>query len=224
MKKNIIIAMLMTIAFSQMNAQVTFRPGVRAGVNFSHFTKGDYYNNNYYYNYDSPYQPGVYQSLPRTYDYSTKTDFYVGVYGKIQFTKFYALQPEFDYSRQGSKLQFTDPNIDFRATTNIDVSYLSITLINKFSFNKFNFHFGPTLEFVVDKNRVNPYPSNSNSYLPIIENDADLGGQVGVGYNVFKNLGIEARVKKGFATVVSSNDNRNNVNFSLGATYTFDVK
>ncbi len=224
MKKTLLSALLLITVALSANAQVTFKPGVRAGVNFSHFTKGDYYNNNIYYAYDTnPYSPQSNQR-PASYDYGTKTDFYVGVYGALRFTRFYTLQPEIDYSRQGAKLDFRDPKVPFQSTSNVDVSYLALTLISKFTFNNFNVHFGPTLDFVVDKSRIDSYEYNQYGYLPRIDNDIDLGVQVGAGYNFTNNFGIEARVKKGFIPVVSADDNRTSVNFSIGATYTFDLK
>jgi hypothetical protein len=59
------------------------------------------------------------------------------------------------------------------------------------------------------------------------EADVDMGFILGTGYNFTPNFGIEARVKKGIIPVFYSDDdntNHTNVVFSLGATYTFDVK
>jgi hypothetical protein len=74
MKKVFLTAMLVimtTTAFSQ----VTFKPGVRAGVNFSNITNSS------------------------TDD---KTDFYIGIFGELKLADFYAIQPEINYSRQGA--------------------------------------------------------------------------------------------------------------------------
>ncbi|WP_346983397.1 outer membrane beta-barrel protein [Chryseobacterium sp. POE27] len=76
-------------------AQVTFNPGIRAGANFSHFT-----NKAQWYSYlDFDYS----NSAEAKMDFKTKTDFYIGLFGNIRFAKFYALQPEINYSRQGGK-------------------------------------------------------------------------------------------------------------------------
>ena len=75
-------------------------------------------------------------------------------------------------------------------------------------------HVGPAIDFVVDKN----YP---------VENDIDLAFVLGAGYDITPNFGIEARVKKGIVPTVNDNysgDEHTNVVFSLGATYTFNVK
>lgn len=73
--KKVIMATLCCIGFATSQAQVTVKPGVRAGLNISSLTN---------YNADS------------------RADFYVGGQVGIQFTKFYTLQPELTYSRQGA--------------------------------------------------------------------------------------------------------------------------
>jgi hypothetical protein len=118
----------------------------------------------------------------------------------------YTLQPEIDYSRQGAKIDAPGANED------LEVSYLSIAVVNKFTFNKFNVHLGPTIDFLVEDN------FNTDS-------DIDLAFQLGAGYDITKNFGVEARVKKGIIPVLDFSDsNHTNVVFSVGATYTFDVK
>lgn len=211
MKKLFIIAFL-ALGFYQAQAQVTFRPGLRGGLNFSHFTKGDFDNyNGGYYDYNGNYIP---YSNP---EFTSKTDFYIGFYGALKLSKFYTLQPEVDYSNQGSSVK--RPN---SSTVKLNASYLSVAVVNKFSFNeKFNVHLGPTIDFVVDKDFN-------------VDSDVDLAFILGAGYDINKNIGIEARVKKGLIPVYynnyydgsyySSDSNHTNVVFSVGATYTFDVK
>jgi hypothetical protein len=196
MKKSIIIILLCVFGFSQANAQVTFNPGIRGGLNFSHFTKGD---NDYYYSGNS---------VNTEEKFSSKTDFYVGFYGALKLTKYYTLQPEIDYSRQGSTFKSQDT-----PKTTLDVSYLSIVVANKFTFtDKFNVHVGPTIDFVVDNNFDN-------------DSEVDLAFILGAGYNFTPNFGIEARIKKGIVPVIDlSTSNHTNVVFSTGVTYTFDIK
>ena len=208
MKKIFIVAIIVLLGFTQIQAQITFKPGLRGGLNFSHFTKGDNYNG--YYG-----SPSIYNGI----DFTSKTDFYIGFYGALHLTKFYTLQPEIDYSNQGSTVNYIDSN-NVSRSTKLDVSYLSIAVINKFTFNKFNVLLGPALEFVVDEKNMNA------------DNDIDLTFQLGAGYDITKNFGLEARIKKGIIPAYynnnynsySDNNNHTNVVFSIGATYTFDVK
>ena len=196
--KGILILVFAFFGMLQTQAQVSFRPGLRGGANFSHFTKGSNY-------YADPYDP-AYPSVS-TVDYSTKTDFYIGFYGTLKLSKYYSLQPEIDYSSQGSI---------YRSSTNnsitLDVDYLSFEVLNKFTFNdRFNIHFGPTLDFVTSTN----FNTDAN---------VDMAFVLGMGINLTRNFGIEGRVKKGIIPVVDFNENHTNVVFSLGGTYTFDIK
>ncbi len=214
MKKLFIIAFL-ALGFYQAQAQVTFRPGLRGGLNFSHFTKGDSYNTSYY---DS--NLGYYVNTTNRDEFTSKTDFYVGFYGALKLSKFYTLQPEINYSNQGSTYKPQNGKEE-----RLDISYLSVGIVNKFSFNnKFSIHLGPTIDFVVDEN-VYINNVNSNNYYNYNDvNDVDLAFQLGAGYDFTNNFGIEARVKKGIIPAIDFSDNHTNVVFSVGATYTFDVK
>ena len=195
MKKYFVIALLAFIGIT--HAQVTFKPGMRAGANFSHFSKGN-----------DEYVNDVNNTNRRSF--SSKSDFYIGFYGALHLTKYYTLQPEIDYSRQGDFFKANDqPEIK------LDVSYLSVNIINKFTFSdKFNAQIGTTIDFIVD---------NSVNFDP--DSEVDLAFVLGAGYNFTSNLGIEARVKKGIIPVLDYSDgNHTNVVFSVGATYTFNLK
>jgi Outer membrane protein beta-barrel domain len=197
--KGILCIAIALFAFSKIEAQVTFKPGIRAGVNLSHFSKGDGYT--YYYDSYNPYLVNNNDG-----DFSSKAGFYVGFIGELHLTKYYTLQPEVLYTNQGSKVRTPSGN-EF----NLDVSYLSVGIVNKFTFNSFNIHVGPTVDVEVD--------SNFDT-----DNDLDLGFQLGAGYNFTKNLGLEARIKRGVIPVVDTSSNHDNVVYSLGLSYTFDLK
>lgn len=213
--KGLLLVLFVFFGILESQAQVTFRPGVRAGANFSHFTKSDNYNNSY-----------------SNIDFTSKTAFYAGLYGTLKLTKYYTLQPEINYSAQGSQSNsnysnnnnyyynnnnyyidindFNDNNNNNNKSYNVD--YLSFVVINKFTFNdKFNIHLGPTMDFVVSKNFNN-------------RSDVDLAFILGAGYQITPNFGVEVRVKKGIVPVIVEDDNRTNVVFSVGGTYTFDLK
>ncbi|MGK4568425.1 outer membrane beta-barrel protein [Flavobacterium sp. 3HN19-14] len=111
MKKRIIIALFAAFGISQMNAQATFSPGLRAGVNFANITETD----------------GKY-----------KTDFYVGALMEMNLTKRYTLQPELSYTRQGAAdvnvSYYDENNIQYTGKqSKLDINYLSITLMNRFN-------------------------------------------------------------------------------------------
>lgn len=228
--KKILIASLLFLGFAQMSAQVTFRPGVRAGANFSHFTDGDFEDQSY-----TTTSEGQLIRIPST-EYKSKTDFYVGIYGALKLTRFYTLQPEITYSRQGSKIESFDVNFNGmleKRSSQIDLSYVSVAIVNKFTFNNmFNMHIGPTIDILADQSG-----DFEDSYLPLnngdyyyydnaidTDSDIDLAFVFGLGINFTKNLGLEARVKKGIIPVLDySSEDHTNVTFSAGLTYTFDI-
>jgi hypothetical protein len=224
--KKITLALFVLFGFAQLHAQVSFRPGIRAGANFSHFTDGDFDNNTFATDIN-----GNPIRIPRD-EFKSKTDFYVGIYGALKLTRFYTLQPEVTYSRQGSKIVTYDaPNGMINKTSGqIDLSYISVAIVNKFTFNdKFNIHIGPTIDVIAEKSGDFDYMPSNNDYYYYdgifydTESDIDLAFVFGLGYNFTKNLGLEARVKKGIIPVLDWNDDHTNVVFSAGLTYTFDV-
>lgn len=192
-----VVAIIALLGFTKMEAQVTFKPGLRGGLNLSHFSN----RNDAYYND---------QNDSNNREFSSKTDFYLGFYGALKLTKYYTLQPEINYSRQGSEFMLRNTSSTQR---NLNVSYFGVAAINKFTFNeKFNVHIGPGLDFLIEED----FDTDAG---------ADLTFVLGAGYNFTSNFGIEARVKKGIVPVLDYSDgNHTNVVFSLGATYTFDLK
>ena len=109
MKKVAIATLLCFFGLTQVNAQVSFKPGLRAGLNLSHFKQTD----------DSDE------------DFKSKSDFYIGGFGELKLTKYYTLQPEITYSRQGSKYEYRGSS----NSTTFDATYLSFAVVNKFTFN-----------------------------------------------------------------------------------------
>lgn len=197
MKKTFYLLAIFLGCITFSNAQVTFKPGFRGGLNISHFSDGDqaYYND----------------ATTAQRDFSSKTNFYVGFFGDLKLTKYYSLQPEINYSRQGSKYDYYDQALMRNQSRDLEVSYLVVGIANKFTFNKLNVHAGPTIEFVVAEN------FNTDA-------DVDLAFFLGLGYDITPNFGVEARIKKGIIPVLDYSDgNHTNVVFSLGGFYKFDV-
>lgn len=198
MKKIYAFLILFICIFSQ--AQVTFNPGIRAGLNFAKFTETDsgFYD---WFDYD-PY----YDSTERA-EMSFMTSFYVGFQGNIRFAKMYALQPEFNLSLQGSNVKVGNREHEPRIT------YLSFQVVNKFYFEKFNMHIGPSIDLVLDSKNIEPW------------NPTDLGFLAGLGYDFTPNLGVEARIKKGIVSVENSNgEDHTNVLIQAGLYYSFPKK
>lgn len=183
-------------------SQVTFKPGIRGGVNFAKFTESD---------------SGIYNWLESTSMWENEekvrtqyiTDFYIGAYGTIRFSKLYALQPEINYSRQGTILKTSTEE------QKSELTYVSLQAVNKFYLNKFNLHAGLSIDILVQRKNFDP------SY----RQDTDLGLLVGAGYDITKSFGIEARFKKGLISQLkTTSEQHTNLLFQAGIYYTFDTK
>lgn len=200
MKKIIVLAFLCSLGITQSNAQVTFKPGVKVGVNFARLTQTDNPNERYY----------------------AKTDFYAGIFGALKLSRIYTMQPEILYSRQGSGIEFLDSN-NIKRDDKINLSYLSFTLANKFTFDKFNIHVGPTFDIGVNEAKKKLGSDTNYNYYDDYSNDIDMAVFLGLGYSITNNLEFEARVKKGIIPVNDGWDSSNLV-FQLGLAYKFDTK
>lgn len=203
-KKKLAIVLFFFFAIANIHAQVTFKPGLRAGLSLSTISE-----------MHADYRP----------------DFYFGGFGEINLTKRYALQPEIDYIRQGSNnvaRNFTDPDTQTErvAYQDLQMSYLSIAMINKFTFGQgFQVQFGPALDVLLNDNLALRKTYNDFSFI------------AGLAYKMPSGLAFEFRFKKGLLDVLDSdyyhNDSNNdyffgdyntNVNFQIGVSYSFNVK
>ena len=202
-KKKLAIAIFFFFAIINIQAQVTFKPGLRAGLSLS--TVSEMHAN---------YRP----------------DFYIGGIGEINLTKRYALQPEINYIRQGSNnvaRNFIDPDTQTERTVHQDLqmSYLSVALLNKLKFAQFQVQFGPALDVLLSDN------------LAFRKTYNDLSFVTGVAYKLPSRLGFEFRFKKGLLDVLDSDyyhnnsnshyffgDYNTNINFQIGISYSFETK
>lgn len=193
--------MLIIITFfslTKTQAQVTFRPGLRGGLGLSNLGfHGDF-----------------------------KPDYYIGALGQINLTKRYTLQPEITYTRQGAnnleRYYYDESNNRKSFYTDVNIDYLSLAMINKFSFNTgLQIQFGPTIDFIV------------NTTLPYSDSDVDLGFVTGVGYKLPSGLLIEARFKAdiidnygGYDDAYNSDESSYSPSFTfqVGVSYTFGKK
>lgn len=207
--KKVIFATLCCLGFATSQAQVTVKPGVRAGLNVSSLTN---------------------------LDADSRADFYVGGQVGIQFTKFYTLQPELTYSRQGASVNnyfYDDPfDPDFSSnrsrSSDIELQYISLAVANKFKIiDGFHALVGPSLDFKVGDNLEYSHD--------LIGFDLAIFG--GLGYTFPNGFTVEARFKQGLVDIFGDNydydydddeyynDYVDNVKlnqvFQIGASYTF---
>ncbi|MFD2943571.1 porin family protein [Flavobacterium notoginsengisoli] len=196
MRKFIVIAFVLFIGIKS-EAQVRVSPGLRGGLNVSTLTNID--------------------------DNKSKTDFYVGGLVDIRFNKFFSLQPEITYSRQGDEGRYFENGRYY--SEKYELNYITLGAVAKFNFNGGGFHLlaGPSLDFKVGDNYINTNPE-----------DFDLAIVGGVGYTLPNGLTFEARIKQGLVDIYGydyydndgyyTNDAILNQVFQIGISYKFKTK
>ncbi|MEN2414483.1 porin family protein [Flavobacterium mesophilum] len=206
MRKLTLIAFVLFVGVISSQAQVTVNPGLRGGLNLSRLTNID--NN------------------------SMKSDYYVGGLVEIKFNKLFTLQPELNYSRQGSKGVYYDgsPEQLRLGQTTYNLNYITTGAVAKFYFHGQGFHVlaGPSFDLKVDDN------FGRYGLDPI---DVDLAFVGGIGYTLPNGLTFEARFKQGLVDIYGYDDldynNNNNYYyenvilnqvFQFGISYTFKTK
>lgn len=209
--KNLLFSFFTFTVIFQVQAQVTFRPGIQAGINISKLTDSNLGN---------------------------KTDFYIGAFGALKLSKFYTLQPELTYSRQGGKgnlsmgtttIYDSGTNSYFttgrqEANVNASLQYISGITINKFNFTEsFYVLVGPFCDILIaDTFKVDPKDKERNFNKG---QDIDLGIIGGLGYSLKNGVSFETRIKKGltdaFTNYYANGANSTNLVYQIGATYTF---
>lgn len=201
MRKIALIAFVLFIGLATSQAQVKVSPGIRGGLNISNLT-----------NFDS----------------DPKSDFYAGGFVEIKFNRYFTLQPEITYTRQGAEVREFEIDGPGSRTVNYDLNYISLGAVAKFHFGGGGFHIlgGPSLDIKTDDN----FPQYE--YNPV---GTDLSLIGGIGYSLPNGLTFEARFKQGLIDIYGYDgiydDNYYyyddvilNTVFQLGISYTFKVK
>ncbi|MDR7369728.1 porin family protein [Flavobacterium aquidurense] len=202
MRKLTLIAFVLFIGLATTQAQVSVSPGIRGGLNLTSLTNID--NN------------------------SMKSDYYVGGLVEIKFNKFFTLQPEITYSRQGANgREYFNQSNTFQ-DTKYELNYVTFGAVGKFYFHGSGFHVlaGPSLDIKTDDN------FGQFGYDPI---GTDLAFVGGLGYTLPIGLTFEARFKQGLIDIYGYdgldsgdynyyNDIILNQVLQFGISYTFKVK
>lgn len=200
MRKFVVIAFVLFIGYLSQ-AQVKVSPGLRGGLNLARLTNID--NNN------------------------MKSDFYIGGLVDIKFNKYFSLQPEINYSRQGSEGRYYDINDNYYETK-YELNYLTLGAVAKLNIKGSGFHVlaGPSVDFKIDDNFGN------YGFNPV---DVDFAIVGGVGYTLPNGLTFEARIKQGFLDIYGYDNYYDdgeyyddnyilNQVFQIGISYTFKMK
>jgi hypothetical protein len=203
-KKKLTIALFLFFAIVNIQAQVTFKPGLRGGFTFSTVSEmqGDY-----------------------------KTDFYAGGFGEINITKRYALQPEVTYTRQGSnnlpRNYFDDiagvEKVEFR---DLQIDYLSLAVINKLTFGSgIQMQFGSVLDLLLHDNLIKRKENNDLAFIIGIaykvSPNLTIEGRLKKGLlDIMDNDNNRSHNVDDFLFA----EYNTNINFQLGLSYSFGEK
>jgi len=198
--RNILLTSILFLVSGMAFAQVAIRPGIRLGVNSANIS-------------------------------NTTLDNKIGLNGAIfidfRFTRHYALQPEFMYSRQGGQS-------NNRTTEDLNIDYLSFGVVNKFFFapnQGLHFILGPSLDFDLENNLINVINETNDSEVTPF----DLSFFFGLGYEFDFGLILEVRYKQGLLDIDLFDEDfdsefyqgegttLNNV-FQFGLAYKFDLR
>lgn len=168
--KKIWITLITVFFFTYLNAQVEIKPGLKGGLNFAGLTNLD--------NIDGSSSKGI-------------TSFHVGGTVSFKFAKFYTLQPEILYSKQGSEVFSNDADSKLKLALN----YLSIVVNNKFfaGDSGVNFQVAPVFDVLLNsKNVDNPQ-------------GLDIAFKAAIGYDMANGLSFSLGYKQGLSDLFGRN-------------------
>lgn len=168
MKKITVFAFVIFIGLASMHAQVSVNPGIRGGLNLTSLTNID--NN------------------------SMKADYYIGGLVAIKFNRYFTLQPEITYSRQGAEGREYYNGSNAFQDAKYELNYVTLGAVAKFNFGGKGFHVlaGPSLDLKTSDN------FGRYGYDPIGTDFSFVGG---IGYTLPNGLTFEARFKQGLIDI-----------------------
>ena len=190
--KKILLIVLITFISSALYGQKKVRPGIKMGANYSTITN---------------------------LGYDRQWGLLLGGLVNIQFSDFYAMQPELLYSRQGARSVKN-------AEKSVQIDYVSLGFTNKFFMmndQKFHLLAGINLDFDFDDSLYKFVNNGFNDDIFFF----DVAFYGGLGYQFDIGLTCEARYKQGTIEVFTEDfftgaDNHLNSSFQFCLAYTFN--
>jgi len=168
--KQLTIILITLFSFTFINAQVEIKPGVKGGMNIAGLSNLE--------------ENGGVRS-------EKLTSFHIGGTLSFKFAKFYTLQPEILYSKQGSDYSVTGST----ETYTTELNYLSIPVNNKFYIKDsgINFQIAPVIDILL---------SHKNIYKP---QSVDIALAAAVGYDIGNGLVMSVGYKQGLTDLFGRN-------------------
>lgn len=133
-------------------------------------------------------------------DLKSKIGFQLGAMVKINFTDFFAIQPELVYTRKGAKYEILGADV----TSNMDYLDIPVVLVLKPRDVPISFHAGPQFSYLLQTNVK--YENATGTYETIYKvdrdnfEDFDLGFVAGLGIHFGKAI-LEFRYTRGLKDI-----------------------
>ena len=125
-------------------------------------------------------------------DNKMKIGFMVGGFANYAINDQLTVQPELMFSQAGCKF-------DADGDPKLKLNYIVLPIMVKYSFGAINLQAGPQLGFLLS---AEDDGDDIKEFLKPI----DLGLNIGAGYQIMENLGVEARYNLGLSNIVDEGD------------------
>ncbi|GGP05975.1 hypothetical protein GCM10010992_24350 [Cloacibacterium rupense] len=165
-------------------------------------------------------------------DMKAKTGLYVGVTATIPVSEEFSVQPELIYNQLGAKTNLYDfGGIIGNVSTTTKLDYISLPVMLQYNFpSNFYVELGPEFSYMVSAKQglstsiISPSTDINMDYL----NRLNVGAGFGAGYNLNKNIGINARYTLGLTGLGKDGnvtdyflDSAKNNNLQVGVNFKF---
>jgi hypothetical protein len=161
--KNAVFFVFLLLAFSTQ-AQRRFVVGIKAGLSTSQ-VDGDTYGG---------------------YD---KAGFDGGIFVTGKLNDKWTAQMEMIFIQKGSKHN-SNPDEGDLTYYDLRLNYFEVPVLFQFHQKKFTFEVGPSFGYLISNTEYN---ENGEVYNPVLFNSYDIGGGVGISYDIIKNLSVNWR-------------------------------
>lgn len=161
-------------------------------------------------------------------DTKSKVGYYGGVFMNVPVSESFSIQPEVLYNNLGSKVSYTVSGTTYSSTLNLD--YVAVPVMFQYKATpQFYLEAGPEFGFLVSADSKTTW-NNSTSTAELDKdnfNNFNMGVGLGAGFDITKNVGINARYVAGFSDVTkpssdpSTNAKNKNNTFQVGLNFKF---
>ena len=163
-------------------------------------------------------------------DTKSKVGYYGGVFVNIPASESFSIQPEVIYNNLGSEVKGTVLGNSYSQKLNLN--YITVPVMFQYKATpQFYLEAGPEFGFLVSADSKTTW-NNSTSTAELDKdnfNNFNMGVGLGAGFDITKNVGINARYVAGFSNVTkpssdpdpSTNSKNKNNTFQVGLNFKF---